>query len=101
MKKVGTGLLIAAVVATMALASRFESMSTDELLDLRGKVTTSQERTELHEELTKRYETMSEEQKQKFNQRPPEGRTPKYQRMQDGGSGQGMGRGAGPRGMRD
>lgn len=50
--------------------NHFKTMSTDELLDKRGKMTTQQEREALHNELMNRQQTMSKEQNEKWMNRP-------------------------------
>jgi len=65
--------------------NHFKNMKTDELLEKRGTMTSEQEREHLHNELMTREQTMTKEQKEKFNKRP-ENRTPK-------GMGQGGGKG--------
>lgn len=79
-----------ALLITTACAADFSSMSTDELLDKRGTLTTTQERQELHKELKIREESMTQEQLKRFNTYPPENRVRKYKNQ-----GQGMGRGTG------
>ena len=81
--------------------NKFRTMSTDELLEKRGTMTTQQERKQLHNELMSRQKTMTKEQKEKFMKRP-ENRIPKMQNqgagqgmMQGGGMGSGMGGGMG------
>jgi len=81
----GTLLLGAAVYA-----ADLSSKSTDELLNMRGTMTTEQERNELHNELKIREKTMTQEQLKKFNTYPPENRVPKY-KNQCGGQGMGGG----------
>lgn len=71
--------------------NRFQTMSTDELLQHRGTLTSQQEREQLHNELMNRQATMTKEQKEKFMKRP-ENRTPK---MKNQGEGQGMMQGKG------
>ncbi len=101
-------LVIAALLLGAAVyAADFSSKSTDELLNMRGTLTTLQERNELHNELMTRQKTMTKEQLKKFNTYPPENRTRKNQGMGQGmgqgkcgqgkcgGTGQGMGRGMG------
>lgn len=70
--------------------NRFKNMTTDELLEKRGTMTSQQESDQLHNELTSRQQTMTKEQKEKFNKRPPENRIPKGMGP-DGGTGGGMG----------
>ena len=110
MKALMTVLSASAVVVTLALAqtpvqdqervqnktqneiqNRFKTMNTNELLEKRGTMTNQQEREQLHNELMLREKTMTKEQKEKFNKRPPENRTPKM-KNQSGGMG-GMGGG--------
>jgi len=96
---------VAMLLGSMSLfGANYGSMSTDELLDLRGTPKTQQERNELHNELQNRYKTMSQEQKQRFNSKPGKGmgQQPmpkkgmgKCQGMQKGGMGQGQGMGKG------
>lgn len=75
--------------------NRFKQMSTDELLEKRGTITSKQERTQLHDELVSRQKDMTKEQKEKFSNRP-ENRIPKRMNQnQDGGAGSGMGGGMG------
>ncbi len=92
------------LLGSMSLfGANYGSMSTDELLDLRGTPKTQQERNELHNELQNRYQTMSQEQKQRFNSKPGKGMGQKpmpkkgmgkCQGMKKGmGQGQGMGKG--------
>lgn len=71
--------------------NRFHMMSTDELLEKRGMMTTQQEREQLHNELMNRQQSMTKEQSEKFMNKP-ENRTPK---MKNQGSGQGMMQGQG------
>ncbi|MDD4884012.1 hypothetical protein [Sulfuricurvum sp.] len=73
------------------IQNRFKTMSTDELLEKRGTMTSQQEREALHNELMNRQSTMTTEQKEKFMNRP-ENRTPK---MKNQGSGQGLMQGNG------
>jgi uncharacterized membrane protein YgcG len=68
------------------IQNRFRTMSTDELLEKRGTMTTQQEREQLHNELMNRQKSMTKEQNEKFMNRP-ENRVPK---MKNQGSGQGM-----------
>ncbi len=78
--------------------NRFKNMKTDELLEKRGTMTSQQEREQLHNELMTRQQTMTKEQKEKFNKRPPENRTPNgMDKGGDMGSGGGMGGGKGGR----
>ncbi|MDD2950604.1 MAG: hypothetical protein PHU29_07440 [Sulfuricurvum sp.] len=79
--------------------NKFRTMSTDELLEKRGTMTTQQEREQLHNELMSRQKTMTKEQNEKFMKRP-ENRVPKMKNqgsgkgmMQGGGMGSGMGGG--------
>lgn len=79
-------------------AADLSSKSTDELLEMRGTMTTQQERNELHNELKIREKTMTQEQLKKFQTYPPENRVRKYQMQGQGkgmgpGAGQGMGKG--------
>lgn len=113
MKMLLTVLSASALIATMALAetpvknqdqvqnkvqnevqNRFKEMKTDDLLEKRGTMTNQQEREQLHNELMNRQQTMTKEQKEKFNKRPPENRVPKKM-MQDSGGGMGGGMGGG------
>ncbi|MDP1785539.1 MAG: hypothetical protein Q8K81_08970 [Sulfuricurvum sp.] len=57
--------------------NRLRHMSTDELLEKRGTMINQREREQLHNELQSRSQKMTEEQKLKFNKRPPENRIPK------------------------
>lgn len=66
--------------------NRFHMMSTDELLEKRGTMTTKEDREALHNELMSRQKMMTKEQHDKFMKKP-ENRTPK---MKNQGSGQGM-----------
>lgn len=75
--------------AQKEVQNSFKTMKTDELLEKRGTMTNQQEREQLHTELMNRQQTMTKEQKEKFNNRP-ENRTPKGM-----GNGQGMGGGRG------
>ncbi|MBU1643114.1 DUF1104 domain-containing protein [bacterium] len=89
----------ALLLGTAVFAADFSSKSTDELLNMRGTMTTDQERNELHNELMIRQKTMTQEQLKKFNTYPPENRTKKYQNQGMGkgmGSGMGQGKGGGP-----
>lgn len=70
------------------IQNRFHNMKTDELLEKRGTMTQQHERDQLHNELKLREKTMTQEQKRKFDQRPPENRVKK-------GIGQGSGMGGG------
>ena len=81
------------------IQNKFRTMSTDELLEKRGTMTTQQEREQLHNELMSRQKTMTKEQNEKFMKRP-ENRVPKMKNqgsgkgmMQGGGMGSGMGGG--------
>ncbi|MCJ7766731.1 MAG: hypothetical protein MUP09_12490 [Thiovulaceae bacterium] len=73
-------------------AADFSSKSTDELLGMRGTMTTEQERSELHNELMMREKTMTKDQLEKFKTYPPENRVKKFKNQ---GQGQGMGQGKG------
>ncbi len=85
---------IAMLFGSMSLfAANYGSMSTDELLDLRGTPKTQQERNQLHNELQNRYQTMSQEQKQRFNTVPGKGMGKSQNQGQ--GMGQGMKKGMG------
>ena len=81
-------LLLSAAVYAADLSSK----STDELLNMRGTMTTEQDRNQLHNELTIREKTMTQEQVQKFHTYPPENRVRKYKNQ---GQGQGTGQGGG------
>lgn len=113
MKMLLTVLSASALIATMGLAdtsvknqeqvqnkvqnevqNRFKEMKTDDLLEKRGTMTNQQEREQLHNELMNRQQTMTKEQKEKFNKRPPENRVPKKM-MQNSGGGMGGGMGGG------
>lgn len=80
------------LLSAAVYAADFSSMSTDELLNMRGTMTTEQERNQLHKELTIREKTMTQEQIKKFKTYPPENRVPKYENKGKG-TGQGMGGG--------
>lgn len=89
------------VEAQNEIQNKFRTMSTNELLEKRGTMTTQQDREQLHNELMSRQKTMTKEQKEKFMKRP-ENRTPKMKNqgagqgmMQGGGMGSGMGGGMG------
>ena len=69
------------LVSATLLASNLSMKSTDELLNMRGTLTTQQERTALHNELRVRERTMTQEQKRTFSKRPA-----------NAGQGRGMGR---------
>lgn len=56
--------------------NRFKQMSTDELLEKRGTMTSRQDRKQLHDELVERQKDMTKEQKEKFSNRP-QNRIPK------------------------
>ncbi len=89
---------IAIVFGSMSLfGANYKTMSTDELLDLRGTPKTKQERNELHNELQNRYKTMNEKQKKRFATKPGKGMGQgmgKCQGMQKGMKQvQGMGKG--------
>ena len=86
------------LLSAAAYGAGLSSKSTDELLNMRGTMTTDQDRNQLHNELTIREKTMTKEQMQKFKTYPPENRTPKYKNQGQGkgqGQGQGMGQGQG------
>jgi hypothetical protein len=85
------GVLLAAGVG---FAADFSKKSTDELLGMRGTMTTEQERVQLHNELKNREKTMTQEQLQKFQTYPPENRVKKF-KNQGGGQGLGNGKGGG------
>lgn len=108
MKMLLTVLSASAILATLACAetpaknqeqiqnevqNRFKTMKTDELLEKRGTITSQQEREQLHNELMSRQQTMTKEQKEKFNKRPPENRIPKGMGPGGGMGGGGMGGG--------
>ncbi|MFT7860453.1 MAG: hypothetical protein ABXS93_05915, partial [Sulfurimonas sp.] len=64
----------AMLLGSMSLfGANYGSMSTDELLNLRGTPKTQQERNALHNELQNRYQNMTQEQKKRFNTRPGKG----------------------------
>lgn len=86
--KTVTLLLGAALAATMAFGADFSKKSTDELLGMRGTMNTMEERQQLHNELQHRYETMTQEQKQRFESRPAN--------RKGMGKGMGPGNGMGP-----
>ncbi|MGB5964520.1 MAG: hypothetical protein WBF77_05985 [Sulfurimonadaceae bacterium] len=82
------------LLSAAAYAADLSSKSTDELLNMRGTMTTDQDRKQLHNELTIREKTMNQEQLQKFKTYPPENRVRKYKGQGQGqGQGQGMGGG--------
>lgn len=82
---------VAILLGSISLfGANYGSMSTDELLDLRGTPKTQQERNELHNELQNRYQTMSQEQKERFNSKPGKGMGQKT--MPNQGMGKGMGK---------
>ncbi len=89
MKTLST-VLITLLLGTAVYGANLSSKSTDELLKMRGTMTTEQERTQLHNELKLREKTMTQEQVKKFHTYPPENRVPKYKNQ---GQGQGMGGG--------
>ena len=106
MKVLFTVLSAAAFISTLAYAevsglaqtqnepqNRFKQMSTDELLEKRGTISSRQERNQLHSELVERQKEMTKEQKEKFSKRP-ENRVPKRMN-QNSGSAMGAGMGAG------
>lgn len=82
--------LVMLSLGAAAYAADLSSKSTDELLEMRGTMTTEQERNELHNELKIREKTMSQEQLRKFQTYPPENRVRKYKHQ---GQGKGMGKG--------
>lgn len=92
-------IILSTVLLSVAVyGANLSSKSTDELLNMRGTMTTEQERTQLHNELQIREKTMTQEQLQKFHTYPPENRVPKYKNKcggqgMGGGQGQGMGGG--------
>jgi len=92
-------ILSALILGAAVYAADLSSKSTDELLKMRGTMTTEQERNQLHNELKIREKTMTQEQLKSFHTYPPENRVPKYQNKCSGqgmgGSGQGMGGGGG------
>ncbi len=85
-------ILSAFLLSAAAYAADLSSKSTDELLNMRGTMTTEQDRNQLHNELTIREKTMTQEQLKKFKTYPPENRIPKYKNQ---GQGQGTGQGGG------
>jgi len=76
MKKV----LFLALLATAAWSTDFSQMSTEELLSMRGSVS-SEDRTEFKAEMQKRMQSLSQEERQEL--------------MQSHGGGKGMGKGQG------
>lgn len=87
-------ILSTVLLSVAAYGANLSSKSTDELLNMRGTMTSQQERTQLHNELQLRQKTMTQEQLKKFQTYPPENRTPKY-KNQGQGAGQGKGKGQG------
>ena len=87
-------ILSALLLSAAAYAAGLSSKSTDALLNMRGTMTTEQDRNQLHKELQIREKTMTQEQLKKFKTYPPENRTPKY-KNQGQGHGQGTGQGGG------
>ena len=86
------------LLGAVAYGAGLSSKSTDDLLNMRGTMTTDQDRNQLHNELTIREKTMTQEQLQKFKTYPPENRVRKYKGQEQGqgqGQGQGMGQGQG------
>ena len=89
--KLLTTLCALLLAAGAAWGADLSKKSTDELLSMRGTMTTAQEREQLHNELQHRYETMTQEQKQRFNSRPENAPG----RGMGGGQGMGIGGGGG------
>lgn len=85
MKKV---IFASALLGMSLFATDFASMSTEELVNLRGTVNV-EERAAFREEMMKRVQTMTAEEKQKYNIGRGLGGSPK------GGGGMGMGMGPG------
>lgn len=83
-----TLMLGALMAATVAFGADLSHKSTDELLDMRGSMNTMEERQQLHNELQHRYETMTQEQRERFESRPAN--------RQGMGKGMGPGNGMGP-----
>lgn len=75
--------LISLLVASALYAVDFKSKSTDELLEMRGTMTSEQERTQLHNELKLREKTMTKEQVKKFHTYPPENRVRKFKNQKN------------------
>lgn len=75
--------------------ANYGSMSTDELLDLRGTPKTQQERNALHNELQNRYQNMTQEQQQRFTTKPGKGMGQGMGKGMKKGMGQGQGMGKG------
>lgn len=101
MNKMEATIMALFIGAVTAFGADYSGMSTDELLSLRGTPKTQQERQALHNELQSRYQHMTQEQQQEFNNRPGKGMGP-GQGMGPGngmGAGQGMGPGKGKGGM--
>lgn len=96
MKKLNLVAAAAALLVSVSLfGGEYEKMSTDELLNLRGTPKTQQERNELHKELQNRYQTMTQEQKERFDAKPGKGQGMKQGMGQGQGMGKGMGQGQG------
>jgi len=97
--KVLSFVLSTLMLGAAVYAADLTSKSTDELLKMRGTMTTEQERTQLHNELKIREKTMTQEQLKSFHTYPPENRVPKYKNKCGGqgmgGGSQGMGGGGG------
>ena len=74
------------------IENRFRTMNTNELLQMRGTMTQQRDREQLHNELQMRYKTMTQEQKRKFDQHPPENQIRKGMGQGAGGGGKGGGR---------
>lgn len=91
--------LLCVLAAALAYGADFSGKSTDELLGMRGTMKTVEERHQLHNELQHRYETMTQEQKRRFESRPAnrQGMGPGNGMGSGGGMGSGMGGGRGPR----
>jgi uncharacterized membrane protein len=83
------------LASTILMGANYGKMSTDELLNLRGTPKTMEERHQLHNELQKRYEHMSQEQKQRFDSRPGNRKGGGMGTGRGMGGGQGMGGGRG------
>lgn len=93
--KAFTLILSGLLAASVAWGADFSKMSTDQLLEKRGTMTTEQERVQLHNELKQREATMTQKQLDKFHTYPPENRVRKYKNQMGNGMGPGTGTGKG------
>ncbi len=73
------------------MQNRYQKMSTDELLNMRGQMHNQQERDQLHNELMMREKKMTKEQKEKFSRMP--GKVSNQMGTQEKGMGYGQGQG--------